>query len=397
MAIADVVTVVRASTASYFDSSGIMRTAAENVWRQDHDPITAAPLGVLIEEARTNLLIGSTNFVGWLLTGATMATDTVRAPNASLAYKLTEDGSLGSHRNRTASVTVAAGSVHTVSVYGRAAERRYLQIATSTGTNGIGSGFVNFDLQTGTMAVTPGTSSLSASITQSRSGWYYCRATFATAGTDPTITGQVFFCTADSLSYGRLGSHQGVSGEGLHIFGPQMELGAFPTSYIPTTTAAVTRASDVLSLAPSPWYRPSQGTLVFDYFQRAETRLTDGGGASLFQIAGSSSDAGRLGLLYSSTPNIQLVKSASVETNSASNGGQKFAISWQGATTSMAVDGTLRITDANMPVTTLPGDAFLSLGRRYPSINNRVLNGHIRSVVYYPDRVPNSQLQAMSV
>jgi hypothetical protein len=53
------ITFTRASTATYFDSAGVMQTAAVNAPRWDYDPVTRALRGLLIEEARTNLLLNS--------------------------------------------------------------------------------------------------------------------------------------------------------------------------------------------------------------------------------------------------------------------------------------------------------------------------------------------------
>jgi hypothetical protein len=50
----------RASTATYFDSSGTMQTATTNAPRFDYDPVTHALRGLLIEEQRTNSLLNST-------------------------------------------------------------------------------------------------------------------------------------------------------------------------------------------------------------------------------------------------------------------------------------------------------------------------------------------------
>lgn len=53
------ITFTRASTATYFDSSGVMQTAATNAPRFDYDPTTRVLRGLLVEEARTNLLLNS--------------------------------------------------------------------------------------------------------------------------------------------------------------------------------------------------------------------------------------------------------------------------------------------------------------------------------------------------
>jgi hypothetical protein len=57
------VTFTRASTGTYFDSAGVLQTAAVNTPRWDYDPVTHALRGLLIEEARTNVLLNSATLV----------------------------------------------------------------------------------------------------------------------------------------------------------------------------------------------------------------------------------------------------------------------------------------------------------------------------------------------
>src|SRR4029077_13732912 len=52
-------TFTRASTATYFSAAGTLQTAATNAARFDYDPVTHAALGLLIEEARTNVVLNS--------------------------------------------------------------------------------------------------------------------------------------------------------------------------------------------------------------------------------------------------------------------------------------------------------------------------------------------------
>jgi hypothetical protein len=49
----------RASVATYYDADGVLQTAAINEPRLDHDPVTLEPLGLLVEEGRTNILLNS--------------------------------------------------------------------------------------------------------------------------------------------------------------------------------------------------------------------------------------------------------------------------------------------------------------------------------------------------
>ncbi|EXL09715.1 hypothetical protein BG36_20860 [Aquamicrobium defluvii] len=55
----------RGSDATYFDASGILRTAGPNVLRLDHDPATGKALGARLEGARTNSFSGSALATTW--------------------------------------------------------------------------------------------------------------------------------------------------------------------------------------------------------------------------------------------------------------------------------------------------------------------------------------------
>ena len=79
------VTFTRASTATtYFDSTGTMQTAAANAPRWDYDPVTLALNGLLIEEARTNVLLNS----------ATLSTQSVTVPASVQALSFYGTGTI---------------------------------------------------------------------------------------------------------------------------------------------------------------------------------------------------------------------------------------------------------------------------------------------------------------
>jgi hypothetical protein len=65
------ITFSRATVGTYYDSSGILQTAAINGPRFDYDPSTLLPNGLLLEGARTNLLLNS------LLNGTSLSTQSV--------------------------------------------------------------------------------------------------------------------------------------------------------------------------------------------------------------------------------------------------------------------------------------------------------------------------------
>ena len=53
------ISVSRASAANYFNSAGVLTSAAVDEPRFDHDPVTLASKGLLVEVSRTNLLLNS--------------------------------------------------------------------------------------------------------------------------------------------------------------------------------------------------------------------------------------------------------------------------------------------------------------------------------------------------
>ncbi len=190
--------------------------------------------GLLVEEARTNNIIQSSNLasVSWALEQLTTATAGVTAPDGSASWHLNEDNTNNNHD--AVAVLVATGNAAvTFSCYAKQAERSWLLLNTYEGS----AHRAWFNLATGVVgAVDVGVTS---TIKASTNGWYYCTMTFTpTATIFPVLSAS----TADSVQ-----SYQGVTNSGIYVWGPQVEAGAFATSYIPTTTVAVTRAADVVT------------------------------------------------------------------------------------------------------------------------------------------------------
>ena len=256
------VTFTRASSGTYTDSAGVLQTAATNVPRFDHNPQTGESLGLLVEEARTNLVQQSADIsnVYWVKAETTVTANAIAAPDGTTtAGKLIESTANSQHTLASAAITWAGNTQYTVTFYAKAAERFNFDILFGTGGNWVNAERVaTFNVSTGTI-VSPPASPASASIQAVGNGWYRCRLTTTTVAS-PSASA-VFIRMADSTP---IASYQGIAGYGIYLWGAQLEAGSFPTSYIPTTTATVTRAADVASITGSnfsSWYRQDQSTV----------------------------------------------------------------------------------------------------------------------------------------
>jgi len=378
------ITFTRASSGTFFGSNGLLQTAANDVPRFDYDPVTLAARGLLIEESRANLLTWSENFgdAAWAKMNASVTTNTAVAPDgATTADKLVEDSTTSIHRlNGTASVS--AGVVYTTTVFVKASGRTFLYMNAGV----MHAAQSTFNLSTGTVAAT---AQGSAAIISVGDGWYRCSVT----GTAPTTRSTQVFFQINNAGIATDTSYTGDGTSGILLWGAQLEAGAFATSYIPTTSATATREADTAVMTGtnfSSWFNASEGTASLEFSiptaSTAQSQVTFGDGASNERIIFGSA-ASRAGTSLrvidggSDQCNISLSQSFTLDQVVKVAGAyavNNFAISQNGATPSTDSLGSL------------------------PTVNTLYLGSdgagtyascHLRRLVYWPVRVPNSQLQ----
>jgi hypothetical protein len=277
------VTFTRASSGTYVGSDGLIKTAATDTPRFDHNPATGESLGLLVEEARTNLLTYSEQFnnLAWSKFRLTVTQDAAIAPNNTI----TADKLVPNNGTTTGAcyslVTVTIGNSYVVSVYIKAAELGFAFVANNTRVSTTDAG-VCVNLSTG--AITNAGASGTYVVTNAGNGWW--RVSCATTST----SSNAFFEIYPLAAAGTWNSSTGDGTSGIYIWGAQLEAGAFPTSYIPTTTASVTRSADVASIAGSNfsrWYNQSEGTMFGSIRTRAPASASNG---FLFQFTDGTSN-----------------------------------------------------------------------------------------------------------
>jgi hypothetical protein len=250
-------TFTRSSSATYIDRYGILQVVGSDVPRFEKQ-------GHLNEGSSTNLLTYSeqADNAVWSQSDVTVTantTDTVDPYGTNLADKLVEDKSNSTHLvYQTVSVNSAT---LTFSCFVKAAECTKFRLnsyESSTPSNPI---IADFDLSAVT-AAPANSSTVYATITSLANGWFRVSATTTSAAKVSTN----FY-----LQLARNGnSYTGDGSSGLFVFGAQLETSPFPTSYIPTTSATVTRAADSLTVdsignSNGVTDRFSEETLLFDF------------------------------------------------------------------------------------------------------------------------------------
>ena len=213
-------------------------------------------LGLLVEEARTNLLLRSEEFdnASWGRNAAPITANNAIAPNgASTADALIPNTTTTFHFCNQA-FTLVNGTTYTFSIYLKAAGYNFVLLNTSLGSasgnagpiinlsNGTKAGFFTVDYPTLIQSV--------------GNGWYRVSYQYTSSGTSGVID-------INALPTSSISAYAGDGTSGIYLWGAQLEAGAFPTSYIPTTSATVTRAADVASITGSnfsSWYNQTEGT-----------------------------------------------------------------------------------------------------------------------------------------
>ena len=230
--------VSRASTGTYFDSAGVMRTAPVNQPRLNYNFVGGAwtQPTVLIEPASTNIVSYSEQFDNafWTKGGASITANTTTAPDGTTtADTLTENSSTSEHIVYCGFTSEAA--YYTLSVFAKANTRNWISLYA----NGV---WQSFNLAAGVIGTTG--SAVSATITPVGNGWYRCVVTRLMTATNNYW--QLNIATGDNTSLSSPISYTGNGTGSVYIWGAQVEKTYGATSYIPTSATAVARAADVV-------------------------------------------------------------------------------------------------------------------------------------------------------
>jgi hypothetical protein len=271
------VTFTRASTGTYVGADGLIKTAGNGVARFDHSA-AGESLGLLVEEARTNLVTYSEQFdnAAWAKGDVTVTANAVIAPDGTTtADEIVENLVSNPHRVIKGGLPSVAGSDLTVSVFvkrGVGTRNCFILLRRYTGV-AWGDCVLNFDTESLTVY-----SGKNHKLTKLPNGWF--KVSF-TGTADATGSGegefQISFVTSDKTTQ----VYPGDGTSSIYAWGAQLETGSLLTSYIPTTGSTVTRAADVATLA-------NTGSSIFptSAFTVVNSPFGTAGGGSTVKLVG---------------------------------------------------------------------------------------------------------------
>jgi hypothetical protein len=353
----------RGSTGTFVGSNGLIQSAAINSPRFDHDPVTLACKGLLIEESRTNLLTQSETWsIGASFTGPSVPTvtpDTTNAPDGALTADTltgaTGTDTAGNINSTWRLPTVSSSTAYTFSIYVRS-----LGVATKAEIR-IRDNSTGVSVQT-----------LDTTLTSS---WKRLSVTSTTGSTTTSIR-----CII-----------QNTDGP-IAIWGAQFEAGSFPTSYIPTTTGTLARGADVCNITGGDFtsFNSTAGFTALCNFSLLATATA----GAMAPIAVNQSAANGVFLYKGITSSDLTVFHVSTNTSIGSvtaNFTNKAAMAYDGDSVVGVLSGGAVSVETGSTALSFTG---MTIGSNRSS--NHQMSGHIAAIRYYKKRLPNAKLVTLT-
>ena len=221
----------RNSKATYVDIYGRLKVAGYDEPRFERD-------GLLIEtESSINLIPFSNEINRWTIKNADIQKDIERAPDATTtAEKLKADSQANTfHYIERQFTGLDDNSNYTFSIFARRGELQRIRVETVDKSNS--TKWTTFDLENN---VAYNVGSLDYSISNLRAYWNRVSVTFNSGIGSTTPLVRIYL--ADDNNNVNISGNNGNGTDGLLLWGAQLEKKSYPTSYIPTLAAPVTRA-----------------------------------------------------------------------------------------------------------------------------------------------------------
>lgn len=326
----------RASTALRTNSSGLLESMGSGVPRLSY--MYGSCPSVLLEPQRTNLALYSEQFdnASWSKINTSVTSNQTTAPDGNTtADLLIANTTLDQHR--IDQTPASSAGTQTLSIYAKAGGYGFVGLR-------IGLGGALFNLSTGaTSLVGVG---YTASTELASNGFYRCILTKSVGLVNDVGRVNISDGTAIAPNF------SGNNTDGVFLWGAQLELGAYATTIIPTTSATATRVADsfsrnniytngLISASGGTWFVELRGNVGY-------SRDTSGGGFGIntnvnsltndngFTFRNSGAANSRLGIY-------KVISSTNTLLYTTTSDTTKIAIKWNGSTADVFVNGTKQV------------------------------------------------------
>jgi hypothetical protein len=381
--------VTRATTATRTNSSGLIESVPINEPRLDYS-LGSCP-NILLEPQRTNLALRSEEFdnATWTKTAVSVTANSTTSPSGiQNADTMTGDGTSSLH-GLEQSISVTSGVTYSWSIYAKKNTNNFLQIHASSGRFG-SNVWANFDLNNGTLGSIG--SSTTASIQSVGNGWYRCTMTATATATGSAAT----YITNLITSSTSLRGETNTLSTSVFLCDAQLEAGANATSYIPTSSASVTRNADIVqATGVSSLIGQTEGVLFVDF---NFTKATDVY-RRVFAISdNTSNNLISINLTATGSAEIYIINGGVTQVAFANNilsvnARYKIAVGYIANNAVLYINGVLRNTDLNCTIPTCSG---VYLGKVETAGSTAFLNDTINSAALFKTRLTNTQLAALT-
>ena len=351
--------------------------------------------GLLVEPAATNLCLQSEDLsTTWVNVQSTVVANDTTAPDGNAtADKLNDDSATGTGNVYVEqTITVVAGTKYTASVFLKAdpdglAFARLEAYQYDGATNGVQYFGLSGDGSLGTAS-----NLQDSSITAYPDGWYRCTITWTQGAADTSFRFIIY--VANSISSTTV-DRDGTSS--IFVWGAQLEASPIATSYIPTTTASVTRVKDdITQTGAQSLIGQTEGTLYLEVDWKEASSVT-------LQCLLDVSDGTFNNRIVIFNQGGQFKMQARADSNTIVNQGvsstgysgiQKIAFAYKTDDFELYRNGSSIATDTSGSLAALATLTDIDLGQQFNA--SAQVNMHIRAVAIYPTRLSDAECEALT-
>ncbi len=399
------VTFARASSATYFDSAGVLQTASSGVARVNshvYDGANWINRGFLLEESRTNSLFPSEDLTGtWVNTNTDEPTTNNADPAGGtsaveVAATSTADQQFAIYRSFTG---LTAGHSTAISVFVSAGTNAtFAQLVWDADGGGTDGAFCNFNLSTGASgsitAFAAGTAT-DCGVEDLGGGFYRL---WIVAEIDAGTVGRLTIGIIDQIGAAGFEAADLADNDSIIPWGVQVEINkTFITSYMgETTSGTVVRAKDVATGSDVSWVNENAGTFITESFPPSSIKV--GVAYYLFELDDPAKDdrIGAYTFINLNTTIFTRHTSGNTGNNAVGTGtagvAKKAGLAYAHNDVVAIQNGTVSSPDilADLPLNDPMTDFNIGANRN----GGELLNGYLRYLRYWPVRLENAYLVA---